>query len=94
MRLKSDPQRYFHWSTASTSKIVWRYEETFNRISETLDDSPKILDLVATAGLRKLGTESRRGCKATYNATCKAPRSGRDERRFNGIADRGEALGR
>ena len=29
MRLKSDPQRYFHWSTASASKIVWRYEEKF-----------------------------------------------------------------
>lgn len=67
MRLKSDPQRYFHWSTPSTSKIVWRYEEKYNRISETLDDSPELLDLAA-ADLRKLSTGGRRGREATYTA--------------------------
>jgi IS5 family transposase len=67
MRLKSDPQRYFHWSTASTSKIVREYEEKYNRISEILDENPEILDLAA-ADLRKLSTGSRKGREATYTA--------------------------
>jgi len=53
MRQKRDSQQYFHWSIPSTSKIVRQYEEKYNRISETLDDSPEILDLV-TADRRQL----------------------------------------
>ena len=67
MRQKFDPQRYFHWSTASTSKIVREYEEKYNRISEILDENPEILDLAA-ADLRRLSTGSRKGRKATYTA--------------------------
>ena len=67
MRQKFDPQRYFHWSTASTSKIVREYEEKYNRISEILDENPEILDLAA-ADLRKLSTGGRKGRKATYTA--------------------------
>lgn len=67
MRQKSDPQRYFHWSTGSTSKIVRRYEEKYKRISELLDETPEILDLAA-GDLRKLSTGGRRGRRATYTA--------------------------
>jgi IS5 family transposase len=67
MRLKSDPQRYFHWSTASASRIVLQYEEKYNRISQILDENPEILNLAAR-DLRKLSTGDRRGRKATYTA--------------------------
>lgn len=67
MRPKFDPQRYFHWSTASTSKIVQKYEAKYNGISEILDATPEILDLAA-GDLRKLSTGGRRGRKATYTA--------------------------
>ena len=67
MRLKSDPQLYFHWSTASTSAIVRRYEAKYNRISEILDENPAILDLAAR-DLRKLSTGDRKGRRATYTA--------------------------
>jgi len=67
MRLKIDPQRYFHWSTASDSKIVRQYEEKYNRVSEIMDANPEILDLAA-ADLRKLDTGAGRGRKATYTA--------------------------
>ncbi len=67
MRLKSDPQQYFHWSTASTSKIVREYEEKYNKISEILDRNPEILTLAAR-DLGKLSTGRRKGRKATFTA--------------------------
>lgn len=67
MRLKSDPQRYFQWSTGSSAKIVREYEEKFKGISDVLDANPQVLELAA-ADLRKLSTGGRKGRKATYTA--------------------------
>src|SRR5690606_16942821 len=47
MRLKSDPQRYFQWSTGSSAKIVREYEEKFKGISDVLDANPQVLELAA-----------------------------------------------
>lgn len=67
MRPKSDPQRYFHWSTASTTSIVRQYEDKYNGISDILDGNPEMLDLAA-GDLRKLSTGSRKGRRATFTA--------------------------
>lgn len=67
MRLKSDPQQFFHWSTGSRAKIVLEYEAKYNRISAILDENREILDLV-DRDLRKLSTGTRRGRKATFTS--------------------------
>lgn len=67
MRQKFDAQRYFNWSTATGSKIVRRYEEEYNRISQILDENPGILNLV-DKDLKKLSRPNRRGRKATYTS--------------------------
>ena len=40
MRQKSDPQRYFDWSVASSAKVVLQYEAKYQRISQILDENP------------------------------------------------------
>lgn len=67
MRQKFDRQRYFDWATGSTSGIVRKYEEKYNRISDLLDANPKILTLV-DHDLRKLSRDSGKGRKATFTS--------------------------
>jgi IS5 family transposase len=70
MRQKADPQRYFDWSLASTSKVVLQYEEKYHRISAILDANPHFVELVHR-DLKELSSdkpENRRGRKADFTS--------------------------
>ena len=60
MRLKIDPQRYFHWSTASDSTIVREYEE----LPTVYVDKHKLMEilvnLIQNATQATRGTDTRR----------------------------------
>ena len=43
MRVKRDGQQYWHWPEAPKLKIVEEYEQKYKKISEILDENPKIL---------------------------------------------------
>lgn len=70
MRLKADPQRYFHWSLGSRSKIVLEYEEKYHRISAILDANPHFVDLVHRdlKPLSRDNPKNRRGRKAYFTS--------------------------
>jgi IS5 family transposase len=70
MRQKSDPQRYFDWSVASSTKVVLDYEAKYQRISEILDENPQFLDFVHR-DLKPLSSDkprNRRGRKADFTS--------------------------
>jgi IS5 family transposase len=66
MRTKSSPQCYIDFTPESTKKIVARYRNKYNAVSNELDANPKVLTCVHQ-DLKKLSS-SRKGRKSDYTS--------------------------
>lgn len=65
MRETYDKQLYLEFTGNATLKVVRECREVYKKISEILEENPKILNLVHT-DIKQVNRSSNKGCKSTY----------------------------